>query len=200
MVFKPTFDITCYKNKNPKADKLTFFKEPMNKQINKDFFTLNFRTAHTPVKFRLGTLFIIASFLFCASDSGYGQFFLKNRSDKNGNRHGKWIHYWDGENSKVYRKGRYKHGIEVKKWKYYDWDGHLTKTEKYNRIRNSIHIKNYYPGKKTESEGNAVLQTEQDSLLHFFWQGEWKIYDRDNKLIRKEYYQKGKKTHEVKIL
>jgi antitoxin component YwqK of YwqJK toxin-antitoxin module len=117
-----------------------------------------------------------------------------NRLDKNGNRHGFWIHYWDDE-SNIQRKGRYAHGKEIKTWKYYSLEGKLIKTEQYNRSQQIITIKTYHPNGKKESQGQACLVNEEGSL-HFYWQGEWKFYDDHGRLERTEWYEKGsQKSH-----
>lgn len=131
----------------------------------------------------LGVIFSIAI---------YGcQIFKINKSDKHGNRQGYWEHYWNDEGD-IQRKGKYKHGLEVKKWKYYDLSGKLIKQEKYNKKRDVIDIKTYYENKKIKSNGQAFLINENDSILHFYWQGPWDYYSPNGELEKTEWYEKGK--------
>ncbi|HNR49294.1 MAG TPA: hypothetical protein PKN14_08585 [Bacteroidia bacterium] len=121
-----------------------------------------------------------------------------NKYDNEGNRKGLWKHYWD-EEKHVQRKGRYKHGKEIKTWKYYNIDGALVKKEKYNKNRDSITITNYYPKRKIESTGKACLINENDSTLHFYWTGLWKFYDKNGNLNHTELYERGRKISTQKI-
>ena len=119
------------------------------------------------------------------------QIFKINKSDKHGNRQGYWEHYWNDEGD-IQRKGKYKHGLEVKKWKYYDLNGKLIKQEKYSKKRDVINIKTYYDNKKIKSNGKAFLINENDSILHFYWQGPWNYYSPTGVLEKTEWYEKGK--------
>lgn len=122
------------------------------------------------------------------------QIFKSNRTDKDGERHGKWKTYWNEERDNIYRKGKFKHGLETGKWKYYDELGNLVKTEKYVFNRKIIITKNYFASGKLESEGEAHLLNETDGTLHYFWQGTWKFYSQEGELLRAEEYVKGKKV------
>lgn len=124
--------------------------------------------------------------------SSCGKWFI-NKYDTKGNRKGLWKHYWD-EEKHIQRKGHYKHGEEIRTWKYYDLNGDLVKKEKYNKNRDTILIKNYYPEGKTESIGKACLVIENDSTLHFYWTGIWKFYNRDGSLNHTELYDRGRKV------
>lgn len=122
------------------------------------------------------------------------QIFKLNRTDKKGERHGKWKTYWDDERENVYRKGKFKHGVESGKWKYYDEKGNVVKTEKYVSNRKIIITKNYFASGRLESEGEAHLLNETDGTLHYFWQGTWRFYSQKGEFIREEEYVKGKKV------
>lgn len=122
------------------------------------------------------------------------QVFKSNRMDKNGERHGKWKTYWNEGRENIYRKGKFKYGLETGKWKYYDELGNLVKTEKYISDRKIIITKNYFANGKLESVGEAHLLNETDGTLHYFWQGNWKFYNQEGKLVREEKYVKGKKV------
>jgi len=112
-----------------------------------------------------------------------------NRTDRHGERHGKWKHYWDKKI--VQRKGKYRHGLEVGTWKYFDLKGILTKKEEYNQARYTIFTTTYYPDKKIESKGNACLLEEPGNSLHYYWQGEWLYFDESGSIMRREWYEKG---------
>ena len=136
-----------------------------------------------PQKFILS---VIISIIFSGC-----QIFKINKLDNHENRHGRWEHYWNDEGD-VQRKGKYNHGLEVKKWKYYDLNGNLIKQEKYSKKRDVIDIKTYYDNKKIKSNGKAFLINENDSILHFYWQGPWNYYSTTGVLEKTEWYEKGK--------
>lgn len=130
------------------------------------------------------TILILSCLCLCAS---CGLFI--NRTDKHGERHGKWKHYWDKKN--VQRKGKYKHGLEVSSWKHYDLNGTLTKIETYNKARDTIFTSTYFPNKKIESKGQALLVYEKDSAIHYYWQGLWFYFNEAGDTTKKVWYEKG---------
>lgn len=113
-----------------------------------------------------------------------------NRTDKHGERNGRWKHYWDGKS--LQRKGKYKHGLEVNTWKYYDMHGNLSKIEKYNKTRDTIFTSTYFPNNKIESTGQALLIYETDSTSHYYWHGKWFYFNEIGDTIKIVWYEKGR--------
>ena len=130
--------------------------------------------------------FLTALFCFCILTSC--SLFI-NRTDKNKERHGKWKHYYDEKT--VHRKGKYKHGLEIGVWKYYDVNGNLSKMEKYNKARDTIFTSTYFADKKLESNGQALLVYETDSIMHYYWQGTWFYFNKQGDTLKKVWYEKG---------
>ena len=106
-------------------------------------------------------------------------------------KQGKWISYHDSaliDNISYWRKGKPKG-----KWKFYDPEGHLIKTEKY-RFRKISNIY-YHPNGKVYKKGMSK-QVLEDKYLHFYYYGEWLVYDSTGVLAAKQIFDKGTKISE----
>ncbi len=132
-------------------------------------------------------VFFIAIVCIC---SGCGLFI--NRYNKNGQRTGLWKEYRDKKN--IHRKGKYKTGLEIGTWKYYDLNKLLIKTETYSKMRDTIYTTTFHPNKKPESSGCALLIYESDSTLHYYWQGWWLYFTELGDTVKKVWYEKGVPT------
>ncbi len=94
-----------------------------------------------------------------------------NRRDKAGKRHGRWTVRW--ENGKRQSTGKYWHGEEVGKWKYFTADGLKYKQEEYDG-EGEIFTRFYESGKLAQ-EGRAY-QYETKGAINYIWQGVWHQY------------------------
>lgn len=115
---------------------------------------------------------------------------------KNGLREGLWITYVDSANKKIESKGKFKVGREKGKWKYYSEDGVLRRKEVFRK--EEIFITYYYDNGKKESCGMALIKLDAN-LLHFYWTGDWKYYDRIGKLKRIATFKNGEEISERKM-
>ncbi|MDX5421426.1 MAG: hypothetical protein LPK07_15930 [Hymenobacteraceae bacterium] len=116
-------------------------------------------------------------------------FFRINRLDKEGKYHGRWKIFF-GEDEQVIRNGRFRHGVEVGKWKYYYPDGTRYMVEKYNRRDNTIQIRKYHENGELARKGQArIIRTPTRD--RYFWYGEWEVYDNEGNYSHKETYQSG---------
>jgi hypothetical protein len=113
---------------------------------------------------------------------------------KRNQRHGRWIVYHDVNSGSIDNIGKYRKGIPVGTWKYYDPQGHLIKKEKY-RFR-KVHIHEYHPNGKIRKKGTAKTVTT-DKMIHYFYYGNWKVYDSSGTVIKKQFYKEGNKISEV---
>lgn len=115
--------------------------------------------------------------------------FKHNRYDKANRQHGMWkIHLAD--NTTLLRKGRYKHGKERGKWRYYYPDGKVRKIEYHKPNSNEFLIKIFHDNGQLEKQGMAkVVETERD--IHYYWFGTWQVYNRQGQFSHTEYYEKG---------
>lgn len=116
-------------------------------------------------------------------------FWKNNRFDKEGRYHGRWKVYL-GDDKKLIRNGRFRHGAEVGKWKYYYPSGTLYMLEKYNRRDNSIQVSKYYENGSLARTGTAriIRSTFKD---HYYWFGEWQVYDEQGAFSHTETYKEG---------
>lgn len=106
---------------------------------------------------------------------------------KNGERHGKWVHL-DTIDNIIYKSvGRYKKGIEQKKWKQYNGK----KLVRLERYKDSICYTQYFHDNgKISSEGKSKM-TVSEKEIHWFYIGNWKFYDEDGKLLGTNIYNNG---------
>lgn len=125
-------------------------------------------------------IFILFSASFLLSNCKTNRFVNKERA-------GKWI-YIDTINGVVYKSvGKFKKGIEKKKWRSYA-DGKYVKKEKY---KNGIcYVTNYYPSGKIASKGKTKLIIT-DKLAHWFYYDYWYFYDESGALVATNFYADG---------
>ncbi len=113
---------------------------------------------------------------------------------KNKERQGKWIIYSDSAQTHIDNVGRYRKGTPKGIWKYYDENGKLIKKEKYRFKK--IYTTFYHPNGKVRKQGKAKI-VQEEKLLHFYFYGDWFVYDSLGTLISKEVYKSGIKISEV---
>lgn len=106
---------------------------------------------------------------------------------KNGEREGKWVHF-DTIDNVIYKSvGRYKKGLEQRKWKQFSGNK-LVRLEKY---KNGICFTQYFHDNgKVSSEGKSkMVITEKE--IHWFYIEDWKFYDEKGNLIGTNIYRDG---------
>ena len=112
----------------------------------------------------------------------------KTNQTKYGTKVGRWVYKSTIENSEDIHKGRYdKEGYQKGKW-VYRLDGKRYKKE---RIKgDTIYITTYHPNKKVAEKGYALLK-ETKKLIHYYYHGDWMVYDTEGKLVRIKKYDTG---------
>jgi len=114
------------------------------------------------------------------------------RTDRQGDRQGRYRTYYDDARTQPFIRGRYRHGQPVGRWRYYAQAGELQHKERYRRHGLS-HITYYYPSGQVAKQGHARLADEPDGL-HFYWFGDWNYYSPAGALDSVQVYTLGKRT------
>jgi len=115
---------------------------------------------------------------------------------KNKQRHGKWIIYYSDSTKQIDNSGRYRKGVPKGIWRYYDASGRIIRKEKYRF--NKIYTTHYHSNGKIKKQGKARI-TIDDTLSHFFYYGNWNVYDTAGVLIKRLVYKDGIKISEVNV-
>ncbi|MFD2999188.1 hypothetical protein ACFS7Z_02360 [Pontibacter toksunensis] len=115
--------------------------------------------------------------------------FRINRFDKEGLYHGRWKVYIK-EDKVLVRNGRFKHGREVGRWRYYYPTGELMMIERYKRTLDYIQVTRYRKDGSIEKVGQAK-RVEDDEKVRYYWFGGWKVYEPSGTYLHTEYYEKG---------
>jgi hypothetical protein len=113
---------------------------------------------------------------------------------KNQQQHGLWIIYTDSTKTKILTKGRFKNGIQVRKWIYNSSNGIKERTEIYRGKR--IKIKHFHPNGKIAVKGKARVVVEQKKL-HFYYTGPWYYYLENGDLEKTAWFKNGQKVKEI---
>jgi hypothetical protein len=109
-------------------------------------------------------------------------------------KQGLWIIYHDSANTAIDNIGRYRKGIPKGTWRYYDPEKKLIKKEKH--FFRKIRITKYYPNGKIYNKGKARVVTT-DSMIHYFYYGNWYEYDTTGALTKKQFFREGNKISET---
>lgn len=117
-------------------------------------------------------------------------FWSSKRYDAQLRQHGPWPTYYDDAKKQPMALGRYRHGRYAGRWRYYAPTGALERTERFaRRPYGLITITDYQVGKK-KRQGQARILDEPDGV-HFFWFGDWKVFDPQGQQIAVEHYDRG---------
>lgn len=112
-----------------------------------------------------------------------------NRTDKDGNYHGRWKVYF-GEDNTVIRNGRFRHGHEVGTWRYFYPDGTRYMKEKYSRNSEQVKVEKYHENGNLARKGVArVIKTS--TMDRYFWFGDWEVFDTNGNFSHIEVYDRG---------
>lgn len=104
-----------------------------------------------------------------------------------GQRHGRWKETYSDGNQEFKSVGRYDHGDEIRRWKYFQ-GGKKFKVERY---RDSVcETTFFHRNGKIASQGiTRVVLTEKER--HWFYSGDWKHFDETGKLVLIRNYDEG---------
>ena len=130
--------------------------------------------------------------LVCFSDLLIAQSI--NQFNNKGKRTGKWIIYLDDSNNVKSFEGKFRNGISVGTCYYYTNEGVLEKKDvkKFRKLKTTF----YHPNGKVRLKGNARLENLPDRI-HYYFYGQWKVFDETGVLIKSNYYTKGELTRTV---
>ena len=105
----------------------------------------------------------------------------------NKKREGLWIEKYSLDSARYKSIGRYKNDEPIKKWRYY-LDGKIIKKEKYKARFCKTRL--YHKNGRLQSKGKTVLDTS-GKYPHWYYDGEWKSYNNDGKLLSRRMYGEG---------
>jgi len=122
--------------------------------------------------------------------STYSQFYKRklNTYDKNGNKSGLWITYYDEEQKILSSKYHYKDGHDKGVCKLYHPNGKVRL--KFRHQKNRIRVKYFSEDRKLDHKGWAKKIITED-YIDYFWEGEWKYYNSDRKLVKTDFFVNG---------
>ena len=139
-------------------------------------------------------LTIISVILLLFPHDAEAQLFKKKYvSNSNTLRTGPYYEYWDKDSVYLSAKGHFCNDSPCKTWKYYWKDGTRRMKVKY---RDTLKIKYYRESGRLDQKGYAILDLDS-KMIHFYWQGIWKFYDKKRRLYRKALFENG---NEVMVL
>ncbi|MBT2556883.1 hypothetical protein J7E24_03745 [Hymenobacter sp. ISL-91] len=120
-------------------------------------------------------------------------FWSRNRFDQQEQRHGPWRTYLDAQQH-LLNKGRYRHGREAGRWRYFSPGGLPERTERFHRRpAGLITLTVYHPNGQIARRGKARYQSTA-TTERFFWFGEWRCYDETGHPLPSEFYVNGIRT------
>jgi antitoxin component YwqK of YwqJK toxin-antitoxin module len=118
-------------------------------------------------------------------------FWSQKRYDKQLRQHGPWPTYYDDAERHPMALGRYRHGRYAGRWRYYAPNGEIERKERFARQPYGlISITEYQDGGKKKRQGQARILDEPDGI-HFFWFGDWKVFDTQGHQVAVEHYDRG---------
>lgn len=116
--------------------------------------------------------------------------FGKNKYDKRGQYHGRWVTYHDDAKKVVMNKGKFRHGLQIKTWYYITDNGTLYRKEGYQRKGEEIATTLYHPNGTVSVTGTAK-RVEDAVKIHYYWQGFWQYFTEEGQPHKKAYYSNG---------
>lgn len=128
--------------------------------------------------------FIAFAFLSCSI----------NRTE-NGEREGLWVEKTEIGQTVYKSRGRYKNGFERSTWKYFE-NRKLVKKEVY---KDSLCLVTHFKDGKKILEGQTRIRVT-DSLIHWYYTGEWRQYDGRGNLVAIRAYNNGELISEVETV
>lgn len=105
----------------------------------------------------------------------------------NKKREGHWIEKYSLDSLHYRSVGHYTNDEPIKKWRYY-LDGEIIKKEKYKARFCKTRL--YHKNGRLQSKGKTVLDTS-GKYPHWYYDGEWKSYNNDGRLLSRRIYREG---------
>lgn len=140
-------------------------------------------------------ILVILIFMFVVYECQAQLFHKKiNRWDDTGNRHGKWIEYWDETQTTISGKGKYNHGDLKGKWRYFHLNGERRLRFRYFDDR--IKVAYFDNFGQIEKKGWARIE-HNETMINYYWEGWWKEFDTHRHVTREIYFEKGKEVEVV---
>lgn len=114
---------------------------------------------------------------------------------QNGLKQGKWITY-DTINNEAYKYiEKYNKGEEIKTWKTFK---NKKLFKKVINLKDKCLIR-YYNKNRVVIESGQTMYEINEKESHWFYYGEWKIFNEKGKLIKLKYYEGGFLMSEIEI-
>ena len=110
---------------------------------------------------------------------------------KDGLRTGLWIN--DNAEDGFKSRGRYKKDREKGVWKYF-YNDTLYQKDKYSG--NNARVRLYHRNQKVSARGKTQIEFD-GKMAHWYYNGDWKYFDPEGKLVRIVTYEKGDRIAEV---
>ena len=108
------------------------------------------------------------------------------------------MEYYDSTNKFPMNRGRYHHGIQKGRWKYYFENGRVRKKERIGK--EYIVTKYFHPSGKLKSKGKAVVDRSDPIYLHYYYDGPWIYYNEAGKPEYLIQYNHGDQVGEKRVL
>lgn len=135
----------------------------------------NFRIMKTSILFLLGLILMIS----CKTASV--------NQTINKKREGLWLNTFEIDTVIYHSRGKFKNDDEIRTWRFYE-NKRLARKSKFQK---NACIKTFYHSNgKIESRGKTKTNYS-DKLLHWYYDGLWKFYDKKGNLIETKKYNKG---------
>ena len=132
------------------------------------------------------SIFILLFLISCTAKTGkINQYAKDNNSVRQ--RNGNWEEKYASDIGELIGKGKYKNGQKVGLWvtKYQD------KVYQKERFKKNISKVKIYHKNGVLREKGQTKTNENDTQMHWFYDGAWKIYDENGKHIYTKIYKQG---------
>jgi antitoxin component YwqK of YwqJK toxin-antitoxin module len=122
---------------------------------------------------------------------GFSQVFHRmiNQWDDKFHKNGLWITWQDEEKHIPSCKSRFKHGVEYRVTRYYHENGRTR--IKYHFYGDSIVKVKYFDKNGHLTDKGRALRLTTETEIRFCWDGKWKHYDENHKLVKTSVFRKG---------
>ncbi|OUJ76270.1 toxin-antitoxin system YwqK family antitoxin [Hymenobacter crusticola] len=129
----------------------------------------------------------------CTTIKNHGPigFWSKQRYDQQLRQHGPWPAYYDATEQRYLARGRYRHGRYAGHWRYFGPTGVLERSERFaHHPYGLMTVTEYHPNGRKWRRGQARI-VDEGKQIHFYWFGEWKVYDPAGQYLGIEHYDRG---------
>lgn len=133
----------------------------------------------------LTAVFILSTIMAAAS---WPPWFVKNQYNKNGERHGRWVYYWDSTHKIPMNKLRFSNGHEFGLNRYYSEKGKVWL--KFRAYKNGRMKVTYYDENGRKERKGAAIMIIDPIEIRYSWNGKWRFYE-NGKLLKSVIYEMG---------